>query len=241
VTSTPERSDDQPTEHPDRSSWTTPLGHTDYAPLSGSGSHRGSEQHDYRPPDPGPYRPPDDPGRYRPPDDPPDAPPPVRPVPETRSTPTSHRAGPTDIPPTTSRGVLRHLLGLFVGLALTPCAIGLLVYGGYRYSQIAPDSDFSHDTRGLVTLGAGALALLLVACSGALSPVGPLVGALWGLAPAGFYLLAAESAVDLITDLPRVPAQAESGAVAWLAFGCFLAVGVTLLGTFVATAARPRR
>ena len=137
--------------------------------------------------------------------------------------------------------MLRHVLGGIIGLVLTPCAITLLVYGGWRYYWDVPRDDFDPDGRGLATLAAGALVLLLVAVSGALSPAAPLVGALWGLGPAALYLLAPEGTVELIDDVPAVPDQARAGAALWLADGSYLAVGVILLGGFVATAMRRPR
>jgi hypothetical protein len=234
LTSTPERPDGKPSDEPsDRSTWTVPIGHTEYAPLSGSSGYPPPPETPGPPPGPPRSRPPGELAEY--------PPPPVRPEPEPRSTPTSHRADPDPDVASRPGGVLRHVFGVFIGLLLTPGAIGLLVYGGDRYRQLDPSGGIDHDTRGLVTLGAGAFVLLLVACSGALSPAGPLIGSLWGLVPAGLYLLASDTAIDLIADIPEVPDGAQSGAVSWLAFGCFLAVGATLFGTFVATAIRRRR
>lgn len=135
-----------------------------------------------------------------------------------------------------------RLLGALIGLVLTPIALGLLTYGGFRYQELAAaGGDFEHDTRGLVALIAGALVLLIVAWAGALSAAGPMLGGLvWGLLPALLFLVYPEDTLSRVDDIPVVPADTEAGTITWLAVGSFLAVGVVLFGSALSVALRRR-
>jgi len=135
-----------------------------------------------------------------------------------------------------------HLFGAMSGLILTPVAIGFLTYGGYRYQQLTDaGATVDYDTRGLVSLGVGAGVLLIVLLSGALSPLGPLLGGLlWGLAPAALYLALPADTVQWIDDAPVAPVEIEVATISWLALGCFLAVGISLFGSGIGSALRRR-
>lgn len=151
------------------------------------------------------------------------------------------RSEPVDAPePASGGGALRHLFSALIGLVFTPAAIGALVYGGFRYHQMAERADFEHDTRGLIALGAGAAVLLLVAGLGALSPVGPLLGGLLCLTAAVVFLALPEDVIGWIDDSPLLPSGMESATVRWLALGSFLAVGAALWGTSITAVARKR-
>lgn len=220
--------------HPsDPSTWTQPIGSTDYAPLSGTG-YDAADPADYPPAAPlGP--PGTEPPRRRhaaDPGAPTGSPEPAQPT---------ESMGAAE-PAPSGGGAFRHLLGGLVAVVFTPVAVALLIYGGHRYFEMAERSDFTNDARGLITLGTGAVLLLVVASLGALSPVGPfLAGVVYGLAPAAFYLVRPEDAIDWIDGTPVATAGMESVALYWLALGCFLAVGVTLVGTGVTAAFRRRR
>ena len=135
-----------------------------------------------------------------------------------------------------------HLFGAMSGLILTPVAIGFLTYGGYRYQQLTDaGATVDYDTRGLVSLGVGAGVLLIVLLSGALSPLGPLLGGLlWGLAPAALYLALPADTVQWIDDAPVAPVEIEVATIGWLTLACFLAVGVSLFGAGLSSALRRR-
>jgi hypothetical protein len=135
----------------------------------------------------------------------------------------------------------RHILCAIVGLIVAPVAIGLLAYGGARYQDVVIKPAIEYDLRGVAALGGGAFLLLLVACSGALSPLGPLLsGLVWGVAPAVFFLVAPEDTVDRIGDIPQMTDRIEAGLFAWATFGGFLAVGVALFGAGFTAAMRRR-
>lgn len=135
-----------------------------------------------------------------------------------------------------------RLLSALIGLVLTPIALGLLTYGGFRYQEItAADGGFEHDTRGLAALIVGAVVLLIVAWSGALSAVGlMLAGLVWGILPAVLYLVYPEDTLSRIADTPAVPSDTEAGTITWLAVGGFLALGVALVGASLSLATRRR-
>jgi hypothetical protein len=101
--------------------------------------------------------------------------------------------------------------------------------------------NIEYDTRALVALGVGAAVLLIVAVSGALSALGPLLGGLvWGLAPAALFLTLPEDTLRWIDDAPVAPVEIEVATVGWLALACFLAVGVSLFGSGIGNALRRR-
>lgn len=135
-----------------------------------------------------------------------------------------------------------HLFGAMAGLILTPVAIGFLTYGGYRYQQLTEaGATVDYDTRGLVSLGVGAGVLLIVLLSGALSPLGPLLGGLlWGLAPAALYLALPADTVQWVDGAPVAPVEIEVATIGWLTLACFLAVGVSLFGSGLSSALRRR-
>jgi hypothetical protein len=135
----------------------------------------------------------------------------------------------------------RHIASAIVCLIVVPAAIGLLAYGGARYQDVVLRPAIEHDVRGVAALAGGAFLLLLVACSGALSPLGPLLsGLVWGLAPAVLFLIAPEDTLDRVDDIPEISSRIEAGLAVWLTFGGFLAVGVALFGAGVTAALRRR-
>jgi hypothetical protein len=143
----------------------------------------------------------------------------------------------------TSSGAVRHLLSAFFCLVLTPIGIASMTYGADRYWHLTLEAGAERDLRGLVALGVGAGLLLIAACLAALSPVGPVLsGVIWGLAPAGLYLLYPRDISSEVADLPILPDSALSGAVTWMGYAAFLVVGALLLGSgFAAAMRRPTR
>jgi hypothetical protein len=133
----------------------------------------------------------------------------------------------------------RHIACAIIGLIFVPVAIGLLAWGGMRYQNVVLKPAIEYDLRGVAALAGGAFLLLLIACSGALSPLGPLLsGLVWGVAPAVLFLVAPEDTLDRIADIPEMTASIESGLGALLTFGGFLMVGAVLFGTGVTAAMR---
>jgi hypothetical protein len=135
----------------------------------------------------------------------------------------------------------RHILCAIVGLIVVPVAIGLIGYGGARYQDVVLKPAIEYDLRGVAALAGGAFLLLLVACSGALSPLGPLLsGLVWGVAPAVFFLVAPEDTTERIGDIPQMTDRIEAGLIFWATFGGFLAVGVVMFGAGFTAAMRRR-
>jgi hypothetical protein len=145
--------------------------------------------------------------------------------------------------PSPSRAI-RHVLSAILCLALTPVGIAAMTYGADRYWQLTLEpAGADRDPRGLVALGVGAGLLLIVACLGALSAVGPVLsGVIWGLVPAGLYLVYPSDTAREVADLPALPDFALSGTATWLSYAVFLMAGVLLVGAGLAAAmSRPRR
>jgi hypothetical protein len=128
-----------------------------------------------------------------------------------------------------------------VSLLVVPAAIGLLAYGGARYADVVGKQAIEYDLRGVAALAGGAFVLLLVACSGALSPLGPLLSGLaWGVAPAVLFLVAPEDTIARINDIPEMTVRLEVGLSNLAIFGGFLAIGVALFGAGFTAAMRRR-
>jgi hypothetical protein len=139
-----------------------------------------------------------------------------------------------------SSGTLRHVLSAFFCLALTPIGIVAMTYGADRYWHLTLQQvSAERDLRGLLALGVGAGLLLIVACLGAVSPIGPVLsGVIWGLAPAGCYLIYPRQTARRVSDLPFLPDLAASGAMTWLEHAAFLMVGAMLVGAGLGAAMR---
>jgi hypothetical protein len=171
----------------------------------------------------------------------PEAPPPIFPRPGSYDDDFAPRVAPPPFETEPGLHAGRHIACAIVSLIVVPAAIGLLAYGGARYQDVVIKPAIEHDVRGLAALAGGAFLLLLVACSGALSPLGPLLsGLVWGLAPAVLFVMAPEDTVDRVDDIPAITSRIEAGLMVWLAFGGFLAVGVALFGAGFTAAMRRR-
>ncbi|WP_233574245.1 hypothetical protein [Amycolatopsis panacis] len=142
---------------------------------------------------------------------------------------------PTVVPPASRTGA-RVLSGL-AGLVLTPVALGLLGYGGYRQQNVLSTYAAHSDAVSVVLLVAGALLLLAVATLGAWSSAGPLLGGLlWGVLPGLVTLAMPQWGLELLNLVPW--GQLRFGVATWLftgaLFGCgFLLVGTGLAGSLV--------
>ncbi|MDT8909608.1 hypothetical protein [Amycolatopsis sp. PS_44_ISF1] len=139
-----------------------------------------------------------------------------------------------------SRAAPRWLSGV-LGLVLTPVALGLLSYGGFR-AQPSPLGEVvaDRDAPGVALLAGGAILLLVVAALGAWSSTGPLAGGLvWGVLPGVIGLAMPRWDLDLLRLLPD---ELRGGALRWLFSGGLIAAGFLLVGTgLAATLVRRRR
>ncbi|MEV0065161.1 MULTISPECIES: hypothetical protein [unclassified Amycolatopsis] len=145
---------------------------------------------------------------------------------------------PATVPPR-GRAVPRVLSGL-LGLVVTPVALGLLSYGGYRQQTLIAVMSTRRDALGIALIAGGAILLLLVAALGAWSSSGPLLGGLvWGVLPGVVVLAVPEWGFDLLDVLPR--GGLSFGLTSWLFSGALLASGFLLVGTSLATTVVRRR
>jgi hypothetical protein len=141
--------------------------------------------------------------------------------------------------PASSRAI-HHILSAFLCLVLTPIGLVAMTYGADRYWKLSlQHAGAESDLRGLIAIGAGAVLLLAVAALGALSPAGPLLsGIVWGLIPAGLYLVYPGDTGKRVLDLTFLPDSAVSGTLTWLGYSSFLMVGALLIGAGLAAAIR---
>ncbi|MYW91081.1 hypothetical protein G3I59_10810 [Amycolatopsis rubida] len=139
-----------------------------------------------------------------------------------------------------SRAVARVLSGLS-GLVLTPIAIGVLAYGGYRQQAKVSATFAEHgDSLGTTLLAIGALLLIGVAVLGAWSSAGPIVGGVvWGVLPGVTTLVSPRTGYDLLRLLPGD--ELAAGFAGWLVSGALLGAGFLLVGTGLATTMARRR
>ncbi|QYN26127.1 hypothetical protein K1T34_22670 [Amycolatopsis sp. DSM 110486] len=132
------------------------------------------------------------------------------------------------------------MLSGLLGLVVTPVALGLLSYGGYRQQTLIAVMSTRRDALGIALIAGGAILLLLVAALGAWSSSGPLLGGLvWGVLPGVVVLAVPEWGFDLLDVLPR--GGLSFGLTSWLFSGALLASGFLLVGTSLATTVVRRR
>ncbi|MGW7532016.1 hypothetical protein [Amycolatopsis sp. NPDC054798] len=157
------------------------------------------------------------------------------------SYPAPYPAQPAMTAPPGSRAVARLLSGLS-GLLLTPIALGVLAYGGYRQQTQVSTTFAEHgDSLGTTLMVIGALLLAGVAVLGAWSSAGPVVGGVvWGVLPGAITLVSPRTGIDLMRLLPSD--ELAAGFAGWLMSGALLGTGFLLVGAGVAaTMARRRR
>ncbi|WP_244223556.1 hypothetical protein [Amycolatopsis circi] len=156
------------------------------------------------------------------------------------SYPAPYPAQPATVSQPASRAVARVLSGL-CGLVLTPVAIGVLAYGGYRQqTQVSATFAEHGDGLGMTLMVVGALLLVGVAVLGAWSSTGPIVGGLiWGVLPGVATLVSPRTGIDLLRLLPADELAAGFGG--WLVSGALLGTGFLLVGAGLATTLARRR
>ncbi|MGV9298400.1 hypothetical protein [Amycolatopsis sp. NPDC003676] len=157
------------------------------------------------------------------------------------SYPAPYPAQPAMVSQPASRAAARVLSGL-CGLVLTPIAIGVLAFGGYRQqTQVSATFGEHGDGLGMTLMAVGALLLVGVALLGAWSGAGPVVGGvIWGVLPGVVTLVSPRTGIDLLRLLPGDELAAGFGG--WLVSGALLGAGFVLVGAgLAATLVRRRR
>lgn len=157
------------------------------------------------------------------------------------SYPAPYPAQPAMVSQPASRAAARVLSGL-CGLVLTPIAIGVLAFGGYRQqTQVSATFGEHGDGLGMTLMAVGALLLVGVALLGAWSGTGPVVGGvIWGVLPGVVTLVSPRTGIDLLRLLPGDELAAGFGG--WLVSGALLGTGFVLVGAgLAATLVRRRR
>lgn len=144
--------------------------------------------------------------------------------------------------PPAKPGVGRHLLGVLLGLLITPIGLLLSAIGTARLAEVAGTADMGTDTLGVVMLGVGLALLAAVVLLGTWTPALPLTGGLvWGVGLGTAYLVIpgmVEDAVESLFDgTPEAAAELGEAAMS----GHLLAVGVLLTVAGVAIGLARRR
>lgn len=140
--------------------------------------------------------------------------------------------------PPSKPGFGRHVLGVVLGLLLTPFAFLLTGIGGARLADIAGTNRMGTDTLGVVLLALGIVLLVLLVLLGAWSPAVPITGGLvWGLALGIASLVAPRDVEATVQDLggANLPAAVDQFTEAAMS-GLLVTVGGLLLAAGLATA-----
>lgn len=148
-----------------------------------------------------------------------------------------------DLPePPRKPGFGRHLLGVLLGLVLTPVALLLVGIGTSRLSEVA-SGDATTDALGLTLLVLGAILLAVIVLLGAWSPAVPITGGLvWGVALGLAYLVVPDVMADAVDQmlgdrvLPAAVEQLTDSAMS----GQLLVTGTLLVAAGIATAVARR-
>ncbi|MBO1753071.1 hypothetical protein J4G33_14760 [Actinotalea sp. BY-33] len=140
-------------------------------------------------------------------------------------------------------GFGRHLLGVLLGLVLTPVALLLVGIGTARLADVAGTSSAGTDALGLTLLIIGVVLLAVIVLLGTWSPAVPLTGGLvWGLALGIAYLVVPgimDDAVTAMTGTRVLPAAVEQLTTTAMS-GQLLVTGTLLVAAGIA-AGRARR
>lgn len=149
-----------------------------------------------------------------------------------------------DLPERPARpGAGRHVLGVLLGLLLTPIALLLTGIGTSRLADAAGASEPLGDALGITLLALGVVLLVVVVLLGAWSPAVPITGGLvWGVGLGVAYLVAPgimTDTVDALVGDRALPAVVEQLTDAALS-GLLLVTGALLLASGIA-AGRARR
>lgn len=142
----------------------------------------------------------------------------------------------------TKPGFARHLLGVLLGLLVTPVGLLLVGVGLARLSDIAGTTEMGTDGLGLSLLVGGAVLLAAVVLLGLWTPALPITGGLvWGIGLGTAYLAVPGRMDDLVEQLTGdAPAPAEQLAQTAMS-GYLVLVGALLLAAGIATGVARRR
>ena len=149
-----------------------------------------------------------------------------------------------DLPePPSRRGAGRHVVGVVLGLILTPVGLLLTGIGTARLSDVIGTADPFSDALGATLLLAGALVLVIVVLLGLWSAAVPITGGLvWGVGLGLAYLTvpgALDETVDVVFGDRGVPAAVDQLAEGAMS-GELLVTGTLLLAAGLAIAAARR-
>jgi hypothetical protein len=129
--------------------------------------------------------------------------------------------------------VLPRILGIVGALVLTPIALLLLTYGGWRVAAgFATVRGGGRDPLGIGLVVAGCVLLLCVALLGWASGLGPiLAGLVYGLLPSLGYLIDPRLVFRaLFRTVGRASVPAGNALFTYVATGALAAIGVALVG-----------
>lgn len=141
-----------------------------------------------------------------------------------------------DIPDPPARpGFVRHLLGVVLGLVVTPVALLLVGVGLARLADIAGTARMGTDVLGLSLLVVGVVLLAAVVLLGAWTPALPITGGLvWGIGLGAAYLALPNRTNRTIEQVfGEVPAPADQLAQTAMS-GYLVLVGTLLLAAGIA-------
>lgn len=162
----------------------------------------------------------------------------VRPDRRTAGPDAPERADAEALEPPSKPGFGRHVLGVVVGLVLTPFAFLLTGIGAARLADIAGTSRMGTDTLGVVLLALGVLLLAVLVLLGAWTATVPITGGIvWGLGLGVAYLVAPRDLEATVENASggTVPAAMDQFAQSAMS-GMLLLVGVLLLAAGIAAA-----
>jgi hypothetical protein len=134
-----------------------------------------------------------------------------------------------------------NLLGVLIGLVLTPVGIAFAAKGGadIRYWVIVGAVTDRWTAAGEILVGS--VLLMLVAALAAFSPLGTAVASLvWGIFPGILHILFPDDTFRMIGDLPFVTSVWQVALHSWVTNGFALISGFMLLGAGFAGFVRRR-
>ena len=145
--------------------------------------------------------------------------------------------------PPAKPGLGRHLLGILLGLVLTPVALLLTGIGVARLADVVSAEEAATDPLGLTLLIVGVVLLAVVVLLGAWSPTVPITGGVvWGIGLGLAFLFVPAVMQDVLESMSAdrvVPGGVEQLADTAMS-GTLLVTGTLLLAAGIA-AARARR
>ncbi|MEU0504110.1 hypothetical protein [Nocardia sp. NPDC005998] len=139
-------------------------------------------------------------------------------------------------------GFGRTLVGILVGLVVTPVGIGLAAHAALDTRQWVILGSAANRAGSTFQIVAAALLLLLVAALAAYSPAGTvLAGLVWGVVPGFVYFLFPDDTWRIIhDDLPVLSDEMRFALITWVTSGFPFILGVLLIGAGVAGTLRRR-